>query len=101
MRIESCQHVAVGTDDGCVRLFTAEAGQPGLQYSRSMPAVKGRVLSAAWHPSGRVLVTGTSVGTLHAWDVKSGQEILHVEAGELPLARCSLAWVDCALYITC
>ena len=74
----------MGTDDGCVRLFAAEPGLPGLQYVKSMPRVEGRILSAAWHPSGKVLVTGTSAGTLHAWDISTGQEVLHTVVGEMP-----------------
>lgn len=82
------QLLAAGADDGTVRLFAAESASLGLQYAKSMPAVEGRLLCAAWHPSAAVLVTGTSVGKLHAWDVQSGQEALSIVAGELNQRRC-------------
>lgn len=77
------QLIAVGVDDGSVRLFKAQAGVSGLQYARTMPRVEGRVLSAAWHPSGQILVTGTSAGTVHVWDVSSAQEVRRIVIGAL------------------
>jgi len=71
----------VACDDGCVRVFEAEAGRGGLAYARSMPGVQGRVVSVAWHPGGGSLVAGTSQGTLHAWDVPAARELLRITVG--------------------
>ena len=76
--------IAVACDDGCLRLFHAEEGEPGLFYQASMPHLEGRLLSVAWHPAGRIAVVGTSQGTLHAWDVTSKREILRVHTGPPP-----------------
>ena len=74
--------VAVACDDGCLRFFTAEVGVPGLQYESCLPPLDGRLLCSAWHPEGSVLVTGTSRGTLHAWEVASRHELLRLHTGD-------------------
>ncbi|KAK9825655.1 hypothetical protein WJX81_005809 [Elliptochloris bilobata] len=78
----SSPRVAAACDDGCVRVFAAEPGRPGLAYVRCMPAVAGRVVSVAWHPSGGSLVAGTSQGTLHAWDIAAARELLRITVGD-------------------
>ena len=82
MSADAPQHVAVACDDGALRLFTLEAGAAGLQYFRSLPRTEGRVLAVAWHPLARMVVTGTSVGHLHVWDVATSREVLRITAGE-------------------
>ncbi|KAK9855784.1 hypothetical protein WJX84_010494 [Apatococcus fuscideae] len=72
---------AVATDDGAVRIFHMEPGSPGLQYARTMPRIESRALSAAWHPSGSVLLAGYGDGCLRAWHVPSAREILRISAG--------------------
>ena len=80
-----CARVAVACDDGVARLFTAEPGQPGLGYAKSLPSLGSRVLSVAWHPSGQSLLLGTAAGTLHAWALASGRELLRINVGALLL----------------
>lgn len=72
--------LAAGLDDGSVRFFTWSAAE-GLQYQRRGPQAPGRVLSLAWHPSGSILVGGSSQGTVHAWEAATGQEALCIELG--------------------
>lgn len=79
--------VAAACDDGCVRVFAAEPGRPGLAYARSTPAVAGRAVSVAWHPGGGCLVAGTSQGTLHAWDIAASRELLRITVGVLHQRR--------------
>lgn len=67
--------LAVACDDGCLRLFTIQEGQPGLVYSSSFPPLKSRLLSVAWHPNGQVVCTGTSEATVHAWHVATRREM--------------------------
>ena len=74
--------IAVACDDGCLRLFGVEEGEPGLSYQSTLPHLGGRLLSVAWHPKGRVAVVGTSQGTLHAWDTTSKREVLRIQTGE-------------------
>jgi WD40 repeat protein len=77
--------VAAACDDGVLRLFTAEGLEPGLTYAKSLPGLGSRLLSVAWHPDGASLVTGTAAGTLHAWHLASGRELLRISVGALRL----------------
>ena len=78
----SYSRVAVACDDGCLRIFRIEADEHGLIYESSLPALKHRLLSVTWHPNAKTLVTGTSDGSLHAWDTSSKREILRVHTGK-------------------
>ncbi len=77
--------MAVACDDGVLRIFAAEGLSPGLTYARSMPALGSRLLSVAWHPSGRSVVVGTAAGTMHAWDLASNRELMRINVGAWPL----------------
>ncbi len=74
--------MAVASDDGAVRIFRMQPGVSGLQYERTMPRIESRALSAAWHPSGSVLIAGYGDGCLRAWHVPSARELLRITAGE-------------------
>lgn len=78
------QRIAVACDDGALRIFEAQDNVPGLQYAKTFPRTDGRVLSAAWHPDHNTLVTGTSTGVMHAWEVSSNRELLRITAGWCP-----------------
>ncbi len=78
--------MAVACDDGVTRIFGVEGAQPGLAYVRSLPGLGSRVLSVAWHPDGASLLLGTAAGTLHAWHLTSGRELLRINVGARPLA---------------
>ncbi|MCO5547308.1 hypothetical protein L7F22_000756 [Adiantum nelumboides] len=72
--------VAVGCDDGCVRLFTVNDGE-SFVFKKSFPRVQGRILSVAWSPdSGRVF-SGGSDGCIRCWDVKQLRELYRITAG--------------------
>lgn len=73
--------MAAACDDGVLRIFTAEGLEPGLSYAKSLPALGSRLLSVAWHPDGQSLITGTAAGTLHAWHLASGRELLRINVG--------------------
>ena len=88
----AAQTVALACDDGTLRLFTAEHGTPRLMYHKSMPRLGGRLLSVAWHPNGQSVVTGTAVGTLHAWHIAKSQELMRISIGKV-LATC-VAWLS-------
>lgn len=65
--------IAAACDDGSVRLFAVEAGEPGAHYERSLARLQGRVLAVAWHPSGTALVAGGVDGCIHALDLGTGE----------------------------
>uniref|UniRef100_UPI0035B39456 WD40 repeat domain-containing protein n=1 Tax=Accumulibacter sp. TaxID=2053492 RepID=UPI0035B39456 len=60
-----------GGDDGTLRLWDAESG---LEI-RSLTGHQIGVLSVAFSPDGRRLLSGSDDGTLRLWDTKSGLEI--------------------------
>lgn len=77
----SSHRVAVACDDGALRIFEAQDGVAGLQYVKTLPRTEGRVLSAAWHPDSNTIVTGTSSGVMHVWELTSNRELLRMTAG--------------------
>jgi U3 small nucleolar RNA-associated protein 4 len=70
--------LAAACADGSVKLFGVHAGEPGAAFERALPRVEGNVLSLAWHPNGRSLVSGGSDGCMHVWDLQTG--VWHVPA---------------------
>lgn len=66
-----------------MRVFEAQDGVAGLQYAKTLPRTEGRVLSAAWHPDSNIIVTGTSSGVIHVWELASSRELLRITAGTL------------------
>ena len=89
------KRLAAACDDGALRVFTAVRGRrggssfsssssssssPSLKLSVAFPRASGRALSVAWHPGGRALVSGSSEGTLRAWDVATRRELFRVDA---------------------
>lgn len=87
--------LALGCEDGCVRLILLEDGV--FQLRRKFDRVKARILSIAWGPPSRIrkqqtqssdvdsdeeehwedqwLVTGCSDSSLRKWDVKAGRSL--------------------------
>lgn len=72
--------LVVGGDDGSARIAVCEAmsGPRGakalvrLSPGPSCAATDGRVVCAAWHPSGAAVVTGTDRGVLRVWETRAG-----------------------------
>ena len=83
--------MAVACDDGALRIFEAQDNVPGLQYAKTLPRTGGRVLSAAWHPTGTTVVTGTSVGIMHVWQLPTNRELLRITAGMCSLPSQTLS----------
>ena len=88
----SSQRIAVACDDGALRIFEAQDGVAGLQYVKTLPRTEGRVLSAAWHPDRNTIVTGTSSGVMHVWELASNRELLRMTAGTT-MSLCSVILV--------
>lgn len=64
--------IAAGCDDGSVRIFSVEGGEPGVSYERTLTHLRGRVLTLAWHPSGKSVLAGGADGCIHALDPTTG-----------------------------
>ncbi|KAJ4980858.1 hypothetical protein NE237_031695 [Protea cynaroides] len=78
--ISENQRLAVGCDDGCVRLYIV-SDTDGVTYNRSLPRVSGRVLSVTWSLDAKLIFSGSSDGFIRCWDVKSANEIYRITVG--------------------
>ncbi|XP_027329918.1 WD repeat-containing protein PCN-like isoform X1 [Abrus precatorius] len=72
--------VAIGFDDGCVRIYSISDTDEFI-YVKSLPRVKGRVLSVTWSTDANFIYSGSSDGLIRCWDVTSGNEIYRITAG--------------------
>lgn len=69
--------LAVGCDDGMVRLFNYDDG--GLEFYKLYPTVNARILSIAYNPSSSRLYVGCSDGTIRAFDTSNGRSLLRMK----------------------
>jgi U3 small nucleolar RNA-associated protein 4 len=62
--------LAVGCEDGCVRLFDyAAANSDNLIYKCALSRFDGRALCVSWTPDGQAVFAGGSDGTIRRWSV--------------------------------
>lgn len=66
--------LAVGCEDGTVRLFSTENG--GMEYKRSFPSTGSRVLCLAWGPANDVIFAGCLDSMIHCFDATTGQTLV-------------------------
>ncbi|KAF8404860.1 hypothetical protein HHK36_009750 [Tetracentron sinense] len=76
------QRLAIGCDDGCVRVYNVSDSE-GLTYYRSLPRVSGRVLSVEWSLDAKLIFSGSSDGFIRCWDAKLGHEVYRITVGGL------------------
>ncbi|CAN0254424.1 unnamed protein product, partial [Phaeothamnion confervicola] len=62
--------LAIGCDDGSVKLFSYEGG--GLEYSKTFPTTNVRVLSVAWSADDRAIFAGGADGRVRCFDATTG-----------------------------
>lgn len=60
--------VAIGCEDGSVRLLHASPSSNDLEHIVSCSGTDGRTQSLGWHPSLPVLFAGSAQGTVRGWD---------------------------------
>lgn len=66
--------LAVGCEDGSVRLFSTSGG--GIEYKRSFSSTGSRVLSLAWGPGNEAIFAGCADSLIHCLDAASGQGLV-------------------------
>lgn len=74
------QRVAIGCDDGCVRLFIVK-DRESIAYMKSFPRVQGRILSVAWSTDAAKVFSGGSDGCIRCWDARLFRELYRITAG--------------------
>ncbi|KAE9029001.1 hypothetical protein PF010_g1437 [Phytophthora fragariae] len=65
------QQLAVGCEDGRIRLFSFADGQ--LHFSKAFLTTGGRVVSLAWHSKARKIFSGSEAGVIHCWNAATGR----------------------------
>ncbi|KAG0365918.1 WD40-repeat-containing domain protein [Gamsiella multidivaricata] len=65
--------LAVGCEDGCVRLFDIADGE--LAFIRSFDKQKTRILSLAWSLDDTTMVTGSANSNIYKWNVEFGRVV--------------------------
>lgn len=90
--------VAVGCEDGSVRLFTDGGVESGLAYQGSLAKQRGRVLSVHFGTRSdetgriqRVIVTGSSEGRAAIWDANTGSLLVDMTLDRFG-KRATMAW---------
>ncbi|KAG2764961.1 hypothetical protein PC129_g6045 [Phytophthora cactorum] len=65
------QQLAVGCEDGRIRLFSFADGQ--LYFSKGFLTTGGRVVSLAWHSQAHKIFSGGENGVIHCWNAATGR----------------------------
>ncbi|KAG7393125.1 U3 small nucleolar RNA-associated protein 4 [Phytophthora pseudosyringae] len=65
------QQLAVGCEDGRIRLFSFADGQ--LYFSKGFLTTGGRVVSLAWHSKAQKIFSGSEAGVIHCWNAATGR----------------------------
>jgi len=88
--------LAVGCEDGCVRLF--DIHEDAITYKKSLVGDKARILSVSWQPKSNYIVTGSAEGVIRRWNVVNGRPThrmtVESQKGEKTLVWCVLALVN-------
>ncbi|XP_068669024.1 WD repeat-containing protein PCN-like isoform X2 [Aristolochia californica] len=92
--------VALGCDDGCVRLY-AVSDSDELVYRRSFPRASGKVLSVAWSLDATLIFSGSSDGFIRCWDAQSAHERYRITVGQGGLGGGSEICVWSLLFLRC
>ncbi|EGZ10257.1 hypothetical protein PHYSODRAFT_247101 [Phytophthora sojae] len=65
------QQLAVGCEDGRIRLFSFADDQ--LHFSKAFLTTGGRVVSLAWHSKAGKIFSGSEAGIIHCWNAATGR----------------------------
>jgi hypothetical protein len=84
--------IALGCEDGTVRLFDVSDAQTGPLYSKALSRHSARVLSVAWSPDGNFVASGGADGMIKLFDLlNDGRNILRITVENKGLRKTSLA----------
>nr|KYP57092.1 Cirhin [Cajanus cajan] len=72
--------VAIGLDNGHVGIYDISDTDEFI-YVKSLPRVKGRVLSVAWSTDANYIYSGSSDGLIRCWNAALGNEIYRITVG--------------------
>ncbi|KAF9427540.1 U3 small nucleolar RNA-associated protein [Podila epigama] len=81
--------LALGCEDGCVRLFDIADG--AFTFIRSFDKQKTRILSMAWAHDDSHMFTGSANSNIHKWNVELGRVVDHMTVERIP-GEDTLVW---------
>ncbi|KAF9584858.1 hypothetical protein BGW38_004904 [Lunasporangiospora selenospora] len=81
--------LAVGCEDGCVRLFDIADGE--LTFIRSFDKQKTRILSLAWSLDDKTIITGSANSAVYKWDAELGRVVTRMTVERVP-GEDTLVW---------
>ena len=70
--------VAVGCEDGRVRLFEQQESSKKLQFLRGSAVTEGRVTSLDFHPNGQVFFCGSADGRIRGVSTSNGRTMIEM-----------------------
>lgn len=70
--------LAIGCEDGSIRLFSTDDGS--VEYQRTFPSTGSKVLSLAWGPDNDVIFTGCADSLIHCLDATTGQGLVSLNS---------------------
>eukprot|EP00118_Oscarella_pearsei_P026759 m.310400 g.310400 ORF g.310400 m.310400 type:complete len:705 (+) comp51414_c0_seq1:26-2140(+) len=78
----SDSQLAVGGEDGSIRLFDVADTERGLDYRCTFPKQESRILSLAWQPDDQYIYTGSAESVVYKWDVDQRQCVTRITLDE-------------------
>ncbi|KAG2528502.1 hypothetical protein JM18_003047 [Phytophthora kernoviae] len=81
--------LAVGCEDGRIRLFSFEDGQ--LFFRKGFLTTGGRIVSLAWHAKAQKIFSGSEAGIIHCWNAVSGRNESRITLESLAKQK-SVVW---------
>ena len=67
------KHIASGSDDQTVQVWSAATGQHVLTYHPAQDA--GAVFALSWSPDSTRIASGGKGGHVHVWNAATGQQL--------------------------
>jgi len=84
--------IALGCEDGTIRLFDVSDAQTGPLYSKALSRHSSRVLSVCWSPDGNLLASGGADGMIKLFDlINDGRNVLRITVENKGLRKTTLA----------
>jgi U3 small nucleolar RNA-associated protein 4 len=79
----SQEYLAVGCEDGCIRMFDIRGPAGSLEFVRAFDKQKGRIVCLAWldDADGKTLLSGSADGMIRKWDVTTGRALQRMSVG--------------------
>lgn len=82
----SSEALAVGCEDGRIRLFSFE--NDDLYFQKGFITTGRRVVSLAWHAASNKMFSGSEDGLIHCWNATSGRNESRITLESLAKQKC-------------